>query len=156
MKHTQNPFPLVKLPEDVQFSLYLIKEELKSRKLFHVLHLVGLDDCSFQPHLDSLILRSVGMDDDSDETFTLYDGIVEKRSKKIDSDNDSNNSTDIDISEPDTNSTVGSTPATEPIEDTISEYCLSYKNFNIYFGVINKIHIFFVKKIQYLLNYLFC
>src|SRR5882757_3634407 len=89
MKHTQNPFPLVKLPEDVQFSLYLIKEELKSRKLFHVLHLVGLDDCSFQPHLDSLILRSVGMDDDSDETFTLYDGIVEKRSKKIDSDNDS-------------------------------------------------------------------
>ncbi len=82
-------FPLVKLPSQTQMSLYLIKEELKSRKLFHALHEVGLDDCYFQPHLDSLILRSVGLDDHTDDTFTIYDTILDKRSKKIEADYDS-------------------------------------------------------------------
>jgi hypothetical protein len=82
-------FPIVKLPTDLQFSLYLIKEELKSRKLFQALHEVGLDDCYFQPRLDSLIMRSIDMDDGTDETFSIYDNIVEKRSKKIKADNDS-------------------------------------------------------------------
>lgn len=82
-------FPLVKLPSSIQSSLYLIKEELKSRKLFHALHEVGLDDCYFQPHLDTLILRSVGMDDGTDETFSLYYDIIEKRSRKIEADNES-------------------------------------------------------------------
>lgn len=89
MKFTNSHYPLVKLPSDAQFSLYLIKEELKSRKLFQALHEVGLDDCYFQPHLDSLILRSVGLDDGTDETFSVYDNIVEKRSKKIEADYDS-------------------------------------------------------------------
>lgn len=89
MKLKNSRFPLVRLPSDMQFSLYLIKEELKSRKLFHALHEVGLDDCYFQPHLDSLILRSVGMDDGTDETFSIYDEIIEKRSKKIEGHYDS-------------------------------------------------------------------
>lgn len=82
-------FPLIKLPTEDQLTLYLIKEELKSRKLFHALHEVGLDDCYFQPHLDSLILRSVGLDDHTDETFARYDAILDKRSKKIEADYDS-------------------------------------------------------------------
>jgi hypothetical protein len=89
MKSQNRDYTLVKLPSETQVSLYLIKEELKSRKLFHALHDVGLDDCYFQPHLDSLILRSVGLDDGTDETFSIYDNILEKRSRKIESDNDS-------------------------------------------------------------------
>jgi len=89
MKKLRTKFPLVKLPSDVQTSLYLIREELKSRKLFHVLHEVGLDDCYFQPHLDSLILRSLGLDDGTDETFNIYHEIIEKRSMKIHDDYDS-------------------------------------------------------------------
>jgi hypothetical protein len=81
--------PILKLPLDIQYTLYLIKEELKSRKLFHALHEVGLDDCYFQPHLDSLILRSLGIDDNTDETFARYDAILDKRSKKIEADYDS-------------------------------------------------------------------
>jgi len=81
--------PIVKLPSKLQMTLYLIKEELKSRKLFHALREAGLDDCYFQPHLDTLILRSVGMDDGTDETFSLYYDIIEKRSKKIEADNES-------------------------------------------------------------------
>lgn len=38
--------PIVKLPSKLQMTLYLIKEELKSRKLFHALREAGLDDCS--------------------------------------------------------------------------------------------------------------
>lgn len=83
MKFNLTRFPLIKLPADAQVALYLIREELKSRKLFHALHEVGLDDCYFQPHLDSLILHSINMDDGTDETFNRYDAIIERRSKKI-------------------------------------------------------------------------
>lgn len=86
MKFNTSRFPIVKLPSKTQHSLYLIREELKMRKLFHALHQVGLDDCYFRPHLDSLILRSIGLDDGTDETFIIYDDIVEKRSKKIQAD----------------------------------------------------------------------
>lgn len=87
---SQNTFhPLIKLPADIQLSLSLIREELKSRKLFNALRKAGLDDCYFQPHLDLLILSSVGLDDGTDETFSIYDEIMEKRSKKIEADNDS-------------------------------------------------------------------
>ena len=82
-------FPLVRIPDDTQQTLYLIREELKSRKLFQALHQVGLDDCYFQPHLDSLILKTIGLDNHTDETFIKYDDIVEKRSKKIDADYES-------------------------------------------------------------------
>jgi len=82
-------YPLVKLPSDIQVTLCLIKEELKSRKFFNALQEMGLDDCYFQPHLDELILRSLDMDDDSDKTFDAYYEIIERRSKKIDADKDS-------------------------------------------------------------------
>jgi glutamine synthetase len=82
-------YPLVKLPSEVQLPIYLIKEELKSRKFFNTLQQMGLDDCYFQPHLDTLILRSLDMDDDSDKTFDAYCEIMERRSKKIDTDKDS-------------------------------------------------------------------
>jgi len=89
MKFNTTGFPIVKLPSKTQHSLYLIREELKTRKFFEALHQVGLDDCYFRPHLDSLILRSIGLDDGTDETFIIYDDIVEKRSKKIYADNNS-------------------------------------------------------------------
>lgn len=87
MKNTG--YPIVKLPSDTQITLYLIKEELKSRKFFRTLQEMGLDDCYYQPHLDELILRSLNMDDDSDKTFDAYYEIIERRSKKIDADKDS-------------------------------------------------------------------
>lgn len=87
MKST--PLPIVKLPEDMQFSLYLIKEELKCRKMFRALHKIGLDDCYFQPHLDSAILISMGLNDGTDETFNFYNAIIERRSRKIKADPES-------------------------------------------------------------------
>ncbi len=90
MKKTKNfRYSLISLPASTQQALFLIKEELKSRKLFLALREAGLDDCYFQPHLDHLILRSVGLDESNDGTFRVYDNILEKRSKKIEADNDS-------------------------------------------------------------------
>jgi hypothetical protein len=82
-------FPLVKLPQKVDYCLFLIKEELKSRRFFEGLHSVGLDDVYLQPHLDRLILKSVGLDDGTDATSEFYFKIMERRSRKIDADNDS-------------------------------------------------------------------
>jgi hypothetical protein len=82
-------FPLVKLPQKVEYCLFLIKEELKSRRFFEGLHSVGMDDVYLQPHLDRLILKSIGLDDGRDETSEFYFKIMERRSRKIESDNDS-------------------------------------------------------------------
>lgn len=78
--------PLVKVPDDIQIVVYLIIEELKSRKLFSALREVGLDDCYFQVHLDSLIMRKIGLDDGQDETSRAYSDIMDKRARKIEAD----------------------------------------------------------------------
>ncbi|MBT1706334.1 hypothetical protein [Chryseosolibacter indicus] len=82
-------YSLIELPTDIQFILYLISEELKSRRFFSTLQELGLDNSYFQPHLDSLILRSLDMDEDSDETFDAYYKIIERRSRKIKADSTS-------------------------------------------------------------------
>ena len=78
--------PLTKLPEKTDIVLFLIREELKARKLFYILQEAGMTDCDFEPHLDSLILQFIGIDDDNDAVFEKYCVIMEKRSKKIESD----------------------------------------------------------------------
>ena len=89
MKSNKQQYPLTKLPHKVDYCLFLIKEELKSRRFFEGLHSVGLDDVYLQPHLDRVILKEVGLDDGTDETGEFYFRIMERRSKKIEADNDS-------------------------------------------------------------------
>ena len=79
MKIKSTKIHLIDLPPKVQLTLFLIGEELKSRKFFNALRTVGLDHSYYQPHLDEAILTSVGLDDDSDEVFELYYTEVEKR-----------------------------------------------------------------------------
>lgn len=81
--------PLVRLPKKIDYCLFLIREELKSRHFFNGLHSIGLEDVYFQPHLDSLILKYIGLDDGSDKTFDFYTNLMDDRSKKIDGTNDS-------------------------------------------------------------------
>lgn len=73
----------------MQMSLCLIKEELKTRKLFRILQEIGMTECGFEPHLDSLILQTIGLDDEDDNVSDRYFTIMEKRSKKIEGNNDS-------------------------------------------------------------------
>lgn len=64
-------------------ALPLIREELKSRKLFYIFGKVGMDDCFFQVHLDFVILDLMGMNDGTDETYAIYDKIVEWHARRI-------------------------------------------------------------------------
>lgn len=76
-------FPWLKVPDDTQQTLYLIREELKSRKFFYVMGKVGLDDCFFPVHLDIIIMDCLGMNDGTDETYSIYDAIVEKHAREF-------------------------------------------------------------------------
>lgn len=82
-------YGMVKLPAHIDETLFLIKEELKSRRFFEGLHGVGLDDVYLQPHLDRVILKKVGLDDGTDETGEFYFRIMERRARKVEADNDS-------------------------------------------------------------------
>ena len=73
----------LKLPENVELVLILIQTELKTRKFFNGLAKVGLDDCYLRPNLDSVIMQCLDMDDGEDDTFLVYDGIMEKSSRRI-------------------------------------------------------------------------
>jgi hypothetical protein len=75
--------PLVKLPHKIDYTLFLIKEELKSTRFFDGLNDVGAGDILLQPHLDGLILKAVGLDDGTDETFKFYLAVMQRRSRKI-------------------------------------------------------------------------
>jgi hypothetical protein len=87
IKHLKAPF--VQTPLQVELTIFLIREELKSRKFFNSLQELGLDDSYYQPHLDELIMANVELNDESNETFDFYYNIMEKYSKKIEPDKNS-------------------------------------------------------------------
>lgn len=63
-------------------SLFLICEELKSRRFFYDLEKSGFTESYFQPHLDIFIINSIGLDE-SDQTFHEYSNIMDKYSQKL-------------------------------------------------------------------------
>ncbi|HTJ50522.1 MAG TPA: hypothetical protein VL443_13770 [Cyclobacteriaceae bacterium] len=85
----RSPLNLVRLPRQVEYTLFLIKEELKSRKFFNSLSTLGLDNSYYQPNLDELIMQHVELTDQSNETFDFYYAIMEKYSKHLEPNEDS-------------------------------------------------------------------
>ena len=83
MKSKPSNSHLISVPWKMQLTIFLIREELKSRKFFASLRQVGLDYSYYQPHLDRAILQSIGLDAESDEVFDLYYRLLEKRCAKI-------------------------------------------------------------------------
>lgn len=88
MEITHQKQSLVQLPHKLDLTLYLICEELKSYKLFMGLQQAGLDHSPYRPHLDSAILHTLGLADDSNEMFDFYYATLEKHAKKIKEDRD--------------------------------------------------------------------
>lgn len=79
---------LVKLPSDIEITLYLIKQELKTTKLFNGLANVGLDDCFFECHFGSIVLAFMGFDERPDDLHNFYTKLIEQHSEKMEADND--------------------------------------------------------------------
>lgn len=75
-------YPHVSAPERSALALYLICEELKSRKFFSGLQRLGLDYCFYQPHLDKPILAAAGLEE-SDEVYKFYFRLIERCSRKL-------------------------------------------------------------------------
>jgi len=86
MKTVRSKNRPLKLPVNVDLALALIREELKIRKFFNTLREVGVEDCYFQPDLGALILKSLGLDDGTDETLYHYSDLMDVHSKKITAD----------------------------------------------------------------------
>ena len=89
MKSIHSNPRLVKLPADIDLVLFLIQEELKSTKFFNGLAHVGLTDCYYQSHFSTVILASVGFDERPDDLHEFYLDLIDKRSNKIKTNNDS-------------------------------------------------------------------
>lgn len=88
MNFNELKFPLVKLPNEVDFTLFLIGEELKSYKFFDGLRKIDLAGCYYQTHLEKLILANLGFDGESDENVTFYCDLLEHHCKKINTDSE--------------------------------------------------------------------
>jgi hypothetical protein len=88
MKINNLKFPLVTLPDEVGLTLFLIGEELKSRKFFDGLRNLDLAGCYYQPHLEKLILVSVGLDEESDENIDFYCALIAHHCQKIETDSE--------------------------------------------------------------------
>ncbi|GCC51659.1 hypothetical protein SanaruYs_18870 [Chryseotalea sanaruensis] len=62
--------------------IFLIGEELKSRRFFNTFQELGLDDSYFQPHLDEAIMTCLGLDD-SNATLDFYFAVMNEHASKI-------------------------------------------------------------------------
>jgi len=81
--------PLIEFPVPVQAIIFLLKEDIKSEKFFSSLRALGLTDSIYQSDLSSLILTSIGLESDDDETINLYIALLKKYSAASESSNSS-------------------------------------------------------------------
>jgi len=65
-------YPLVQLPSRMELLLFLIKEDIKSRKFFNGLRELGLDDAWYGSELSTLIIAYAGLDSESDAHTDFY------------------------------------------------------------------------------------
>lgn len=76
-------YPLVELPKSIDLTLFLIREELKSRKVFNGLATGGFDHTPFRPHLDEAILKCTGLPTECDKTFEWYNALMDQHSELL-------------------------------------------------------------------------
>jgi len=75
---------LVKLPQKVEFTIFLIREELKSRKLTMDLDKIGFESSICISDFSSLIFSSIGFDNNSDIFYEWYLNQLDMFCKNID------------------------------------------------------------------------
>ena len=63
--------------------ILLIKEELKSRKLFHELHWLGYHNCFYQADLLDLIVLAMGLKPGSSMQRSMCHTLLDKHSQRV-------------------------------------------------------------------------
>jgi hypothetical protein len=74
---------LVKLPEDIDLTLFLIREELKSFKLYEDLRKVGFEECPYQSDFTTAIFKYAGFDDLTDDLLEFYVSLLTRHTETI-------------------------------------------------------------------------
>ena|SRR5689334_6827833 len=74
---------MFQLPKQPDLILALIREEIKSVKLFTTFEQIGLGDCYYQPHLAGIILSLMGWEDPTDEVFEKFMNAVDRQVLKV-------------------------------------------------------------------------
>lgn len=72
-----------KEPSAEKVIIYLIREELKSRKFFEGLREIGLDDAFYQTDLLELIMAGLGLMPDSTEQYAFCYNLISKHSLRV-------------------------------------------------------------------------
>ncbi|RAV99671.1 hypothetical protein DQQ10_18935 [Pseudochryseolinea flava] len=72
-----------RLASHKSITIYLIEQQLKSKRFFDDVESIGLGCYDFQPNLDHLILKNLALDDGSDNTFELYSQVMHKHSQLL-------------------------------------------------------------------------
>jgi hypothetical protein len=73
---------LVRLPAGIEFTLFLIQEDLKSNRLFSGLRKAGLESSYYRPDFSAVVLESVGFIERPDELFDFYFDLLDNCSEK--------------------------------------------------------------------------
>lgn len=68
---------------DIDLILFLIREELKSRKFFNILMHAGLDYTPFRPHLDEAILAGLSLDAEENAVLDFYERVMDAHAEQI-------------------------------------------------------------------------
>jgi len=77
---------LVKLPDQVELTLFLIKQDLKCNKIITGLSKAGFDDSSFRFDSSTLILENVGFTQPSDDVYDFYFKRLDSYTERLDHD----------------------------------------------------------------------
>jgi hypothetical protein len=75
---------LIKLPTQVELTLFLIREELKNHKFTRDLNNVGFDTAFCSSDFSALILGLVGFENRSDEIYDWYFKLCDQYVQKVD------------------------------------------------------------------------
>src|SRR5688572_10051850 len=75
---------LVKLPPNAELAIYLIREELKNRKLIMGLEQAGLDPIFSHTDFSKLVLSSIGYNTKSDELYEWYYSLLDEYTTRFD------------------------------------------------------------------------
>lgn len=79
--------PLYKLPSEAELLLFLIQEDLKSRKIFNGLRNLDLDGCHYESDLGNLILKYAGFEEVTDAVYDLYYDLLNRCAENMKADN---------------------------------------------------------------------
>jgi hypothetical protein len=81
-------YPLFRHSEHMEEVLFLIREQLKSRRFFNAMRSLGVGESIGEVHLEALILHMMEIDDGSDEVINFFSMLLDKHSQEFDEDLD--------------------------------------------------------------------